>query len=152
MATVSLIGADAALLEGLAQTLAAGGHRGRITRSIADAVEERQRARERVTDDEPLVVLLARDLAVDGARAATLLAAGGALVLYHAAGADEVSVPATVRRLMLADVALPLERHRLMTLIQTVEARARATGRGPAPPPTERAARMGDAGDGTRET
>ena len=132
MANVFLIGADVALLEGLAQTLAAAGHRGRILANIADAADDVQRD---LADDaraEPLVVLLSRELAADGARAATLVTAGGALVLYHSASAPDTTIPAAVRRLMLADVALPLERHRLMTLIQTVDARARATGRGPA--------------------
>jgi hypothetical protein len=131
MANVFLIGADVALLEGLAQTLATAGHRGRILGSIAEAAEEAQRDHADAARAEPLVVLLSRELAADGARAATLVSAGGALVLYHSATAAEATIPAAVRRLMLADVALPLERHRLMTLIQTVDARARATGRGP---------------------
>ena len=132
MANVFLIGADVALLEGLAQTLAAAGHRGRILGSIADAADEVQRDHADEARAEPLVVLLSRELAADGARAATLVSAGGALVLYHSAAAPDTTIPAAVRRLMLADVALPLERHRLMTLIHTVDARARATGRGPA--------------------
>ena len=140
MATVYLIGADAALLEGLAQTLAAGGHRGRVVRGIAEAGLALQRADDRSPGDDPLVILLARELAPDAARAATLLAAGGALVLYHTASAGESHIPAAVRRLMLADVALPLERHRLLTLIQTVDERARQTGRAGASASDERRA------------
>ena len=138
MATVFLIGADVALLEGLAQALATHGHRGRIAPGIAEAADELQRDPEHSAERDPLVVVLARELIADGSRAATLLAAGGALVLYREAGAADTTIPAAVRRLVLADLALPLERHRLLTLIQTVDARSRATGRGPALPPDER--------------
>jgi hypothetical protein len=130
MATVLLIGADAALLEGLAQTLATTGHRATIVRAVNEATDEARRGDVPSAGDQPLVVLLEREQATEGLQAASLLPAGGALVLYHAAGAaGEAPLAAALRRLTLADLALPLERHRLLTIIDTVEARAEAAGR-----------------------
>ena len=141
MATVLLIGADAALLEGLAQTLASRGHRARMTRAVDEVVDDARRSDAAATGEHPLVVLLAREQAGDGVRAASLLTAGGALVLYHSATAPaDAPLAAAIRRLTLADLALPLERHRLLTIIETVEARAEATGRGIALPAAERRA------------
>jgi DNA-binding NtrC family response regulator len=141
MATVLLIGADAALLEGLAQTLATTGHRATMVRAVNEAVNQERRGDRGDGADQPLVVLLEREQAGDGIRAASLLAAGGALVLYHTAGAAaDLQIPAAVRRATLAELALPLERHRLLTIIDTVEARAEATGRTSTAPADERRA------------
>jgi DNA-binding NtrC family response regulator len=141
MATVLLIGTDAALLEGLAQALATTGHRATMVRAVRDAADAVRRGDAPVRSDRPLVVLLEREQAGDGLQAASLLAAGGALVLYHAtAAAGEAPLPAPLRRLTLADLALPLERHRLLTIIDAVQARAEATGRTSTPPAEERRA------------
>jgi CheY-like chemotaxis protein len=43
--------------------------------------------------------------------------------------AIEVAASARLQRLVLADLDLPLERHRLLALVQRVDERARATGR-----------------------
>ena len=141
MATVLLIGADAALLEGLAQTLATTGHRATMVRAVSEATDDGRREDAPPTGEQPLVVLLEREQAGDGLQAASLLPAGGALVLYHSAGTTgDAQLPAALRRLTLADLALPLERHRLLTIIDTVEARAAATGRASTAPTDERRA------------
>jgi hypothetical protein len=45
-------------------------------------------------------------------------------------GSPLVTLSPTVQRVVLADLTLPLERNRLMALVQHVEDRAKTTGRG----------------------
>jgi hypothetical protein len=126
MAIVFLIGAEDALLEGIAQTLAAAGHQPRVFPGVVDA---HARARGEV----PLVAVVDRALAVSDPAALRLpLAVGGATLLYRS-GAEPVpdsALSLAVQRLVMAELTLPLERHRLLALIQRVEERARVTGRG----------------------
>ena len=79
----------------------------------------------------PLIVVAASALAVDSG--ADLLripvVPGGALVLYHNAGRRSAVLTPTMQRAVLAELALPLERHRLVALVQHVAERAQATGR-----------------------
>ncbi|MFL5578647.1 MAG: hypothetical protein ACJ79S_22050 [Gemmatimonadaceae bacterium] len=143
-----LIGTDVALLEGIAQTLGTAGHRTTLAASLADA------AGRPLSGEAPLLLVVERELAVGGAgRPAELLRAvplapGGALLLFrrgggaHDAGSattagDEGALPAALRRTTLAELTLPLERHRLVALAHTVEERARRTGRGQIPTPPE---------------
>jgi hypothetical protein len=126
MAIVFLIGSEDGLLEGIAQTLAAAGHQPRVFRSVPDA---HARARGEV----PLVAVVERSLAVADAAALRLpLAVGGATLLYRsgAEAAGDAPLSLAVQRLVMAELTLPLERHRLLALIQRVEERARVTGRG----------------------
>jgi hypothetical protein len=126
MAIVFLIGAEDALLEGIAQTLGAAGHQPRVFHGVVDA---HARARGEV----PLVAVVDRALAVSDPAALRLpLAVGGATLLYRS-GAEPVpdsALSLAVQRLVMAELTLPLERHRLLALIQRVEERARVTGRG----------------------
>jgi|RhiMetdeSRZDD1v2_1073273.scaffolds.fasta_scaffold2584224_1 hypothetical protein len=126
MAIVFLIGSEEALLEGIAQTLAAAGHQPRVFHSVPEA---HTRARGEV----PLVAVAERALAVSDPAALRLpLAVGGATLLYRSA-VDEDPDPVlslAVQRLVMAELTLPLERHRLLALIQRVEERALVTGRG----------------------
>ena len=137
MAIVFLIGSEDALLEGLAQTLAAAGHQPRVFHGVADA---HARARGEV----PLVAIVERSLAVSDPAALRLpLAVGGATLLYRsgAEAAANGALSLAVQRLVMAELTLPLERHRLLALIQRVEERARVTGRGTRTdtPPEQRA-------------
>jgi hypothetical protein len=137
MASILLIGTDAALLEGLAQTLGAAGHRTSLAASFADAAS-------RSPGDPPLLLVVERELALvaGGGQSAELLrtvplAPGGAVVLFRHGGAGgdgrtdagEGALPPALRRTTLAELTLPLERHRLVALAQTVEERARRAGR-----------------------
>jgi hypothetical protein len=140
MASIQLIGTDAALLEGLAQTLGAAGHRTSLGASFDAACGP--------DGDPPLLLVVERALALaaGGERGELLravpLAPGGALLLFrHGAAADgEAALPAALRRTTLAELTLPLERHRLVALAQSVEDRARRAGRArTAAPPEERA-------------
>ena len=122
MAVIALVGSDVALLEGLAQSLA--GHRVTLATDAADVPE-------RFAGDPPLVAVVDRALAHVAARLP--LAPGGALVLFRAAGAPAPAPPASVQRLVIADLVLPLERARLLVLVQSVEDRARRSGRSTPP-------------------
>lgn len=136
MATMLLLGLDAPLLEGLAQMLAAVGQRAAIATSIPEAAEL-------AAVEPPLLVLVDRSLALASPDALRLpLAPGGARLLYRMGDQPASPLPAALQRSVLADLALPLERHRLVALVQHVTGRAAVTGRGARrPPPESRPAR-----------
>ena len=121
---ILLVGSDAALLEGLTQTLAA---RGYTTTAVAGLQEAGECAAART----PLVAVIERDLAAAGPGMVLgiPLVRGGALVLFHQRPEEAALLAPAVQRALLADLALPLERKRLLALVQHVEDRARATGR-----------------------
>jgi DNA-binding NtrC family response regulator len=128
MTQILLVGSDGPLLEGLAQSLAAMGHRPRVATSIGEAQEA-------AAHSPPLVLLASRLLLAESGAGALLgvrLAPGGAVLLYHGVGSASLTLPATVQRSVLADLSLPLERNRFLTLVQHVEGRAHAAGRGTA--------------------
>lgn len=132
---VLLVGTDPALLEGLSQSFAALGYVPRLASSLHEA-------RESASESSPLIAVVDRGLATQSSAEALgiSLAPGGALVLYHTT-VDEaaLSLPA-LQRSVLADLALPLERKRLMALAQRVQERVRATGRASrSTPPEQRA-------------
>ena len=121
---ILLVGSDAALLEGLAQTLAARGYTTAATATL-------QEAQECAAATTPLVAVVDRELAA-GAPAVVLgipLVRGGALVAFHQRVEQAAVLPPPVQRALLADLALPLERNRLLALVQHVQERAKATGR-----------------------
>lgn len=132
MTYVMLVGRDAALLEGLAQALATLGHTPAVARSLNEA-------RELSGAQAPLVLVVDRALASDaGAELLTSpLASGGARLLYRTASAPLVPLLPSLQRAVLADLTLPLERHRLVALVQSVGERARLSGRTPRQTPPE---------------
>jgi len=134
MSAVVLIGSDHALLEGLAQTLAAAGYRVALADSIQDAGAM-------TAADPPLVVIMDRATALRSPRDVGLHSIGFApsasIVLYHSADDAPLVLPPVLQRLTLADLTLPLERQRLVALVQSVTARARSRGRGETPGPPE---------------
>ena len=133
MATILLVGGDAALLEGLSQALASAGHRPRVAAGVAEA-------RTLANAEQPLVVVASRALAaIEPSVAALRVAPGGALLLFHASAEHAPSLPSAVQRAALADLALPLERHRLLALVQRIDERSRVTGRSHRTPPERRA-------------
>lgn len=137
MTHVLLVGEDVALLEGLAQSLGAQGHTPAVARSLAEA-------REVALSDPPLVLVVSRALASNAGAdlLAIRLSAGGARLLYRSATAPLAPLLPALQRAVLADLTLPLERHRLAALVQSIGERARATGRDvrPASPPDTREA------------
>jgi hypothetical protein len=113
------------LLEGLAQSFAALG----FVPTVAQSVQE---GREIAAQNPPLIAVISRVLA-SPASTDTLsipLAPGGALVLFRVVGSPVVTLSPTLQRVVLADLTLPLERNRLIALVQHVEERAKTTGRG----------------------
>ena len=132
MATTLLIGSDESLLEGLAQAFAAEGHRAVVARSIDDAITL-------AFSHQPLVAVVEHGCAGDPEFARVRLPAGAAIVVYR--GTDETTrpLPGPIQRATLAELVLPWERHRLITLVRRVEERARASGRErPETPPENR--------------
>ena len=124
MTHVLLVGGDVALLEGLAQSLAAQGHAPAVALSLAEA-------REVAMTQPPLVLVVSRALASSAGAdlLAVPLAAGGARLLYRASAAPLAPLLPSLQRSVLADLTLPLERHRLAALVHSIGERARATGR-----------------------
>ena len=124
MTHILLVGTELPLLEGLAQSFAAQGFAPVVVQSLHEA-------RESAAATPPLIVVASRALAAV-ASAETLsipLAPGGAMVLYRSVTTPLVTLSASVQRAVLADLSLPLERNRLVALVQHVEQRARVTGR-----------------------
>lgn len=132
MTQVTLVGTDLALLEGLAQSLSALGHQTTVTSSVVEA-------RERAAASPPLVLVADRRLAADaGAELMSVpLSSGGARLLYRTSPVDTAPLLPALERAVLADLTLPLERHRLAMLVQSIGERARLTGRASRHTPTE---------------
>jgi DNA-binding NtrC family response regulator len=125
MTQILLVGPDAPLLEGLAQSLAALGHTPLVAMTLHDA-------RELASHNPPLVAVVGRALAAESSSEVLgmPLAPGGALVLYHTVSGAMETLPPALHRTVLADLTLPLERNRLVALVAHVQDRALATGRG----------------------
>ncbi|MEP6621079.1 MAG: hypothetical protein ABJE47_17265 [bacterium] len=135
MTYVMLIGPDVALLEGLAQSLSGLGHRPLVSATLSDA-------REIAMDLPPMVLVVDRMLAsAAGAEMLAIpIANGGARILYRSAATPPAPLFPALQRTILADLTLPLERHRLAALVQSVGDRAKATGKAPRHTPPERRA------------
>jgi hypothetical protein len=126
MASVFLIGSNDPLLEGIAQTLAAAGHQPRICHTIAEALTMAH-------TDPPLAAVVERTLAVGEPASLRMPVQPGGATLVFRSGGDSVPtepLPLPIQRLVMAELTLPLERHRLVALIQRMEERAQVTGRG----------------------
>lgn len=121
---ILLVGTDSALLEGLAQSFAARSCPICVAPGLTEALEA-------VSTNPPLVAIIERPMAVaaPGKALALPLAPGGAIVLYHSSSDDAQPLVPALQRTLLADLALPLERHRLFALVQRVTERAQAVGR-----------------------
>ena len=123
MATILLIGTDGALLEGVAQLLAGSGH----AISMAHTLSE---GRALAALAPPLAVLVETGIALaDPQGIPAPMVRGGAVLLYRTDERPSTIIPPTLQRLVLADLALPLERHRLVTLVRRMADRASVTGR-----------------------
>lgn len=125
MTRILLVGTEMPLLEGLSQSFAALGFTPMVATTLHDA-------REMAAQHRPLVAIVSRKLAAEstGEALAIPLSPGGALVLYGAAATNMVNLSPSMQRSVLADLTLPLERNRLLALVQHVGERARAAGRG----------------------
>lgn len=123
MATILLIGTDGALLEGVAQLLAGSGHLTATAHSLAEG-------RALAAAEQPLAVLVETGMALSDPQGIPApMARGGAVLLYRTDERQSAVIPPVLQRLVLADLALPLERHRLLTLVRCMADRALVTGR-----------------------
>ena len=120
MAHVVLVGADSALLEGIAQTLVGSGHQV----SFAGTVSEISLA-----GDAPGLIVVSTE-ALDNAGHATslLLSTGSALIVYGPSYAERPFLSPSMQRSTLAYLVLPLERHRLVALAHSFDNRSRHIG------------------------
>ena len=117
-----MVGPDAALLEGVAQTLTGAGHQVVVARDIPEALET-------LRGSHPLMALVdCEELETRAAMLQAVLAHGGALIAFHCDD-DDSRLPYRIKRTTLAELKLPLERQRLLALVKYVENRARAAGR-----------------------
>ncbi|HET9010884.1 MAG TPA: hypothetical protein VFN38_03670, partial [Gemmatimonadaceae bacterium] len=114
MTHVMLVGNDAALLEGLSQALAALGHTSRVVRTLMEA-------RQSSGSQPPLVLIVDRALASEGGAdlLTAPLASGGARLLYRTTSSPLAPLLPALQRAVLADLTLPLERHRLVAPVQS---------------------------------
>lgn len=129
MSSILVIGQDEALLEGLAQMLAHEGFAVQTATNASDAVDL-------AASHRPLVAVVERSIAAAYPELGRLpLDAGGALLIYDIGEQVLEPLPSSLQRLVLAELSLPLERHRLVALVHRVEERVRVTGRRSAPPP-----------------
>ena len=118
-----LVGADVALLEGLAQTLVGFGHDVAFAATVAEAAAS-------LSVDLPALAVVSCDALDEAGMGMTLpLTPGGAMIVYGTSHTDQPFLPTKLQRATLAHLVLPLERHRLVALVQSFDSRSRTTGR-----------------------
>jgi hypothetical protein len=118
MTSVLIVGTNAPLIEGVAQILIARDHQLFFSPTLADALDA-------VGDVKPLVALVERS-AIDETRMTLRipLAQRGAFIVFHGEESRPAPLPHRVQRATLAELELPLERQRLLSLIRYVDGRA----------------------------
>jgi DNA-binding NtrC family response regulator len=123
VAKVILVGSDVALLEGLAQTLVGFGHDVSFAATVAEAAAP-------LSEHLPAIAVVSSRALEEAGMGMTLpLTPGGALIVYGTSHTDQPFLPTKLQRATLAHLVLPLERHRLVALVQSFESRSRTTGR-----------------------
>ncbi len=123
MTKVLLVGSDSALLEGIAQTLTGLGHGVCLSPTVGEASDI-------CMDTAPSIAVVSADeLARSGGGSTLPLSVSGALIVYTTEPAERPTLPTRLQRATLGHVMLPLERQRLIALVQHYESRAQVTGR-----------------------
>ena len=123
MCRVILVGADIALLEGLAQTLIGCGHDVTFAATISEAAAL-------IAGDDAAIVVASTEAVDDAGPGATLpLTSNSALIVYGKSHGEHLFLPPKLQRATLAHLVLPLERQRLLALVQSFDSRSRTTGR-----------------------
>jgi hypothetical protein len=80
--------------------------------------------------DLPAIAVVSCEALENGGPGATLpLTPGGAIIVYGKTHGERPFLAPKLQRSTLAHLVLPLERHRLMALVQSFESRSRTTGR-----------------------
>jgi DNA-binding NtrC family response regulator len=120
---VILVGADIALLEGLAQTLTSSGHDVTFAATLLEAGAI-------MTGEDAAIVVVSTEALEDAGHGATLpLTANSALIVYGTSQEEHLFLPPKLQRSTLAHLVLPLERQRLLALVQSFDSRSKTTGR-----------------------
>ena len=119
MARVILVGGDAALLEGLAQSLHGFDHEVLFASSIPEIPLE--------TNDPALLVISTDALEESGIGTTLPLSPGSALIVFGTSTSDRPFLSPRLQRATLAYLVLPLERHRLVALAHSFDGRARTS-------------------------
>jgi len=123
VAKVILVGADVALMEGLAQTLIGLGHDVSFAVTVAEAAGS-------LSENLPALAVVSCQALEEAGMGMTLpLTPGGAMIVYGTSHDDRPFLPTKLQRATLAHLVLPLERHRLVALVQSFDHRSRTTGR-----------------------
>lgn len=123
MARVILVGTDVALLEGLAQTLIGFGHEVLLAATVGEIAGA-------MSGDLPAIAVVSCEALENVGPGATLpLTPGGAIIVYGKTHGERPILAQKLQRATLAHLVLPLERHRLIALVQSFESRSRTTGR-----------------------
>jgi len=123
VAKVILVGADVALLEGLAQTLLGFGHEVLFAATIGEVAGA-------LNEDVPAIAVVSSEALEDQELGTTMpITPGGAIIVYGTSYADKPFLPPKLQRSTLAYLVLPLERKRLLALVQSFDSRSRTTGR-----------------------
>lgn len=95
---------------------------------LATTLEE---AADACRDNLPNIAVVSNEaIAAPGSGAGLPLSGSGALVVYTTQATDRPTLPTRLQRATLGHVVLPLERQRLIAMIQHFEIRSRTTGRG----------------------
>jgi len=122
VANVILVGSDVALLEGLAQTLLGFGHEVLFAATVGEVAGA-------LNEDMPAIAVVSAEALEDEGLGATLpITPGGAIIVYGKSPAEKPFLPPKLQRSTLAYLVLPLERHRLMALVQSFAIRTRIRG------------------------
>jgi hypothetical protein len=123
VAKVILVGADVALLEGLAQTLIGFGHEVLFAATVGEVAGA-------LNEDYPAIAVVSTEALEDAGLGTTLpITPGGAVIVYGKSHTDKSFLPPKLERATLAHLVLPLERQRLLALVQSFDIRSRTTGR-----------------------
>jgi len=120
---VILVGTDVALLEGLAQTLIGFGHEVLLAATVGEVGGA-------MNGDLPAIAVVSCEALENGGPDATLsLTPGGAIIIYGKTHGERPFLAQKLQRATLAHLVLPLERNRLLALVQSFDSRSRTTGR-----------------------
>jgi hypothetical protein len=117
VARVILVGGDAALLEGLAQSLLSFDHEVVFAASIPEIPVE---------SNTPSLLVVSTDvLAETGVGTTIPIPPGGAMIVYGTSNNERPFLSPRLQRATLAYLVLPLERHRLVALAHSFDNRSR---------------------------